>query len=80
MDPDLFNRIVLSILVFAVVGIYFLLSRLRFHPLAKFPGPTLAALTDYYLAYYDLYKNGDAVEQLRTLHQQYGQLSFLNLE
>ncbi|KAJ3521435.1 hypothetical protein NMY22_g12318 [Coprinellus aureogranulatus] len=48
------------------------ISRLYFHPLSRFPGPPLAALTDYYVSYYVIFKSGAWVAQLRTLHEQYG--------
>jgi len=50
-------------------------SRLLFHPLRKFPGDKLAALTGWYREYYDLVKDGDWVEQLGRLHRKYGELS-----
>lgn len=48
--------------------------RLYLHPLAKFPGPTLAAISDYYTAYYDIWMRGGLVKQLEKLHQIYGKL------
>ena len=47
--------------------------RLYFHPLARVPGPILASLTDYYVTYYDLVRDGDMVKQLERLHHRYGQ-------
>jgi cytochrome P450 len=49
-----------------------IVSRLLFHPLRKFPGDKLAALTGWYREYYDLAKDGDWVEQLGRLHRKYG--------
>ncbi|KZV96245.1 cytochrome P450 [Exidia glandulosa HHB12029] len=46
--------------------------RLLFHPLAKFPGPTCAAVTDWYRTYYEVWKNGAFVDRLNELHAQYG--------
>ncbi|KAF6758365.1 cytochrome P450 [Ephemerocybe angulata] len=51
---------------------YLVVSRLVLHPLAHIPGPKLAALTDWYVTYYDLWKNGKMVDQLSLLHEQYG--------
>ncbi|KIW00298.1 uncharacterized protein PV09_08188 [Verruconis gallopava] len=47
--------------------------RLWFHPLAKFPGPKLAALTTWYEGYYDCigYK-GRYTFKLEELHKKYG--------
>ncbi|TFK24619.1 cytochrome P450 [Coprinopsis marcescibilis] len=47
-------------------------SGLWFHPLARFPGPKMAAITSYYMAYYDVWKQGALNDQLEKLHEQYG--------
>ncbi|CAG7989284.1 unnamed protein product [Penicillium salamii] len=44
--------------------------RLLFHPLAKYPGPRLAAITNWYTAFYAW--RGDLHLQNRKLHQKYG--------
>lgn len=49
--------------------------RLYLHPLAQFPGPVLAAISDYYTTYYDLWKGGAQVKQLEKLHKIYGELN-----
>ncbi|KAL1723449.1 cytochrome P450 [Schizophyllum commune] len=46
--------------------------RLYFHSLSRVPGPLLAALTDYYVTYYDIVKDGATVGQLQRLHAFYG--------
>ena len=50
--------------------------RLFFSPLAKFPGPKLAAVTGWYEGYYDVFVNGGEggqfARQVERLHQQYG--------
>lgn len=62
--------------VAAVVGIaYFLaraLYRLFFHPLAKFPGPKLAAITTFYEGYYEIILNGQYGRKISQLHDKYG--------
>lgn len=52
------------------VGLIF--YRLCLHPLAKFPGPKLAAVTRYYEGYYDVILNGQYTFKIAELHQQYG--------
>ena len=46
--------------------------RLYFSPLAKFPGPKLAALTLWYEFYYDVVKRGKYTWKIAELHKQYG--------
>lgn len=49
--------------------------RLFFHPLARFPGPKLAALTRFYEGYYDVIQNGQYTFKIAELHRQYGRAS-----
>ncbi len=53
--------------------IYVAVYRLYFSPIAKFPGPRLAALTFGYEFYYDVVKSGRYTWQIGKLHEQYGQ-------
>ncbi|KAI5893955.1 cytochrome P450 [Schizophyllum commune H4-8] len=48
------------------------LYRRYFHPLSRVPGPLMAALTDYYVMYYEVVKDGSLVDQLEKLHAIYG--------
>jgi hypothetical protein len=46
--------------------------RLLLHPLARFPGPRLAAITRLYEAYYDVLQIGRYTFKIAELHRQYG--------
>ncbi|KAF9024877.1 hypothetical protein BDP27DRAFT_1197837, partial [Rhodocollybia butyracea] len=48
------------------------LYRLFFHPLSRYPGPTLAALTNWYEAYYNIVKGGGLVAKYEELHKLHG--------
>jgi hypothetical protein len=51
-----------------VLAIY----RLYFHPLSRFPGPKLAAITSWYEFYYDVILDGNFYFHKKKLHQKYG--------
>ncbi|KAF5389775.1 hypothetical protein D9757_006013 [Collybiopsis confluens] len=53
---------------FTAVSLY----RLYFHPLRKFPGPVLAALTAWYEGYFNLVLGGKFVVELERLHKLHG--------
>ncbi|EPE28199.1 Cytochrome P450 [Glarea lozoyensis ATCC 20868] len=46
--------------------------RLFLHPLAKFPGPKLAAITRCYEGYYDLILEGQYTFKIAEMHKSYG--------
>lgn len=50
------------------------LYRLLFHPLHTFPGPVIAALTDWYEGYFNIVKGGAFITELERLHKVYGKL------
>ena len=50
----------------------FIVSRLYLHPLSKFPGPKIAAVSRWYEFYYDVIRAGAFVRHLPELHRKYG--------
>ena len=46
--------------------------RLVFSPLAGFPGPKLAAMTDLYEFYFDFFRNGIYIFEIEKMHHKYG--------
>ncbi|KAI0970397.1 cytochrome P450 [Xylaria arbuscula] len=63
------SRLTLSVVVyFATLAFY----RLFLHPLFRFPGPKLAAISRWYEAYYDVVQNGQYTFKIAQLHKQYG--------
>ena len=59
----------LSLLAYSISLAIF---RLILHPLAKFPGPRLAALTPWYEFYWNVVKGGKFLWEIERLHQRYG--------
>lgn len=51
---------------------YTAVYRVFLHPLAKIPGPKLAALTSLYESYYDLWLPGQYAFKIKRLHHEYG--------
>jgi hypothetical protein len=59
-----------SFVVFFIIGL--VLYRLYLSPLAKFPGPRLAAMTGLYETYHDVICDGQFSRHIEHLHQKYG--------
>lgn len=58
-------------------AVYFLtlaFYRLFFHPLARFPGPRLAAISRWYEGYFDVVLGGQYTKKIAELHKTYGVL------
>lgn len=67
------NLVAISSCLLLVYGAFRGTQRLFFHPLVKFPGPRLAAITLWYKAYYDIVMDGGWSEHLEYLHATYGE-------
>jgi hypothetical protein len=62
---------VITIVLFTPI-VVFIIHRLYLHPLAKYPGPKLAALTRWYSAWFDVVEGGALLEHTNALHEIYG--------
>ncbi len=67
-----FSYLQLFLLLVFLRFCYLVCYRLYFHPLKSFPGPRLAAVTDFYQGYYASWKNGMFLKRLEELHRVYG--------
>ena len=69
------SNLALTLAIILLIRIFYTtLYRLVLSPLAKVPGPKLAALTSWYECYYDAFKPGQYVFKIKELHEQYGML------
>lgn len=57
-----------SIIYLGVLAFY----RLRLSPLAKIPGPKIAAITGFYEFYHDFFRRGQYVWRIADMHTKYG--------
>lgn len=69
------EKLAVAIGVFVGYQILKSLYRITLHPLAKFPGPKLAAVTYKYEFYYDGIKGGQYLYEIARMHDEYGSVS-----
>jgi len=70
----------LATLVAVLYLVYGITWRLFWSPLAKFPGPKLAAVTLWYEFYYDVLRTGRYMWEIEKMHEKYGQLHYRSLQ
>jgi hypothetical protein len=70
--PPLPNLLVGYSIVFLLYLGALYIYRLLLHPLARYPGPKLAAISNWYEFYYDVIQHGDFTRHIQELHKQYG--------
>lgn len=76
MDLFSLQNLLIALLIFSAYCVSLAVYRLYFSPLAKFPGPKLAALTLWYEFYYDVIKRGRYTWKIAELHERHGKFYF----
>lgn len=72
MDSILLSNAQMGFVLVFVYIVTLAVYRLYLSPLAKFPGPRLAALTLWYEFYYDVVQRGRYTWKIREMHRTYG--------
>ncbi len=77
LDLDASNAVLLKLALVLLYGsviytFFLVVGRLYLSPLAAYPGPKLAALTNWYEFYYDVIQQGQFTWKIQELHKQYG--------
>ncbi|KAF7919254.1 hypothetical protein EAE99_008556 [Botrytis elliptica] len=72
LQPFMEHSLLILITTFLVYQVTLVVYRLYFSPLAKFPGPKLAAASLWYEFYYDVWRDGKFTFKIRELHKVYG--------
>lgn len=62
-------RLLIGLIVW---GISLVVYRLYFSPLSKFPGPKIAAATQWYEFYFNIVKGGMFMWEIEKMHAKYG--------
>lgn len=66
--------VLILLLGYAVYTGYTVIRNLYFSPLARFPGPKLAAATGWYEFYHQWWRNGQYIFEIEKMHMKYGKL------
>lgn len=67
------HYVIVAVLVCTVYTVILVAHRLFLSPLAKFPGPKLAAVTSWYEFYHDYFRRGKYVFKIKEMHDRYGE-------
>lgn len=69
----MFSVYYISFLAFVFYRASKVVYNLYFHPLAKFPGPKLAAASHLYEFYWSIVRDGEFIWALERMHKKYGE-------
>ncbi|CZR63111.1 related to trichodiene oxygenase cytochrome P450 [Phialocephala subalpina] len=72
LETSLIMKCAVFIATLLLVALGVALYRLYFSPLSHIPGPKLAAITQLYEIYYDIYLGGQFMLHFKSLHEKYG--------
>lgn len=72
LKVGLFTILWLPLAAAGLYGLGLVVYRLFLSPLAKFPGPKLAALTRKYEFYYEAIRNYEYLFEIKRMHNKYG--------
>ena len=61
------------LLFVASLGVTLAVRQIFYHPLSKFPGPRLAAVTPLYKTYYEVFRGGELLRRIQELHKMHGE-------
>ncbi|KAB8291534.1 hypothetical protein EYC80_006336 [Monilinia laxa] len=72
------NSIIVPIVAILFYAAYGIIWRLYFSPIAKFPGPKLAAVSILYEIYHEIILGGQYTFKIRKMHDEYGPIIRIN--
>ena len=69
---SLLSTLAYGVIALTLYNIILIVYRLYFSPIARLPGPKLAAATHWVELYYDIIRGGQFTYQIERWHEKYG--------